>query len=673
MSQNLDTLNNHSSFIWRIANILRGDYKEHEYGDVILPFTVLARLDSVLKKSKSEILKIKHNDDISDAEKLQQYKQALGGLDLWNISDFKTLEEVLYEPDRVYENLKAYIKGFSDDVQEVFKAYNFYAQIKRLHESKLLNIILQEFVKIDLSPEKVSQTEMGYIFEELIRRFSELSNETAGEHFTPREVIRLMVDLIFDDSVLAKMGQAGYTASLYDPGAGTGGMLSVATNRVQELNRDARLFVSGQELNPQTFAICKSDTMIKGSDHKRIFLGNSLTDDKNREQKFEFMLSNPPFGVEWKKYKESIQEESQTLGFKGRFGAGLPRVSDGALLFLQHMLSKMVPVEQGGSRIAVVFNGSPLFTGDAGSGESKIRKWILSEDLLEAIVALPDQLFYNTGIATYIWLLSNNKSPNRKGKVQLINGIDFFVRMRKALGQKRKEMTEENIHAIVDSYKKFEESKISKIFNNEDFMYNKVIVECPLRLNFAATPERIEKLQNEKPFRDLAKISALQTENSKGVKLQNGILEVLNGLGEKLYRDRRTFEKLLNESLKKANLSISAILKKSIMKALSEQDPDAEICKDSKGRILPDPSLRDSEQIPYNEDIYEYFAREVKPYSPDAWIDESKTQSGAEIPFTRYFYVYTEPDDPSIALAQIRALSQEIQSRIEKLFSEDQI
>jgi type I restriction enzyme M protein len=472
---------NLSSFIWSVADLLRGDYKQSDYGKVILPFTVLRRLDCVLEASKAAVLaenakraKAKVNPETFLLKKT--------GAFFYNVSPLD-LKKLMGDPDNIRENLRKYMEGFSPAVRDIFDRFEFHAQIDRLDKARLLYLVTEKFANIDLHPETVSNSEMGQVFEELIRRFAELSNETAGEHFTPREVIRLMVNLLFieDDDALRK---PGVVRSIYDPTAGTGGMLSVADEHLKSLNPDARLVIYGQELNPESYAICKADMLIKGQDISKIVFGNTLSADGLRGEHFDYMLSNPPFGVEWKKIEDDIREEAREKGFDGRFGPGLPRVSDGSLLFLLHLISKMRPAKDGGSRFGIVLNGSPLFTGGAGSGESEIRRYVLENDLLEAIIGLPTDMFYNTGISTYIWIVSNHKPAARKGKVQLIDASSFWQKMRKSLGSKRKELTPEHIDDITRLFGNFKKSTrdgapISRIFRNEEFGYRTITVERP--------------------------------------------------------------------------------------------------------------------------------------------------------------------------------------------------
>lgn len=662
-----------SNFIWKIADLLRGDYKQHEYADVILPFTVLKRLDSVLIDNHDEVVKL--NKTLTYKNK-DPFLCRASGYKFYNVSEF-TFEKLKDDPNNLDENIVDYIKGFSENAREILEAFNIYTQIERLEKAGLLYLIVSKFAdEIDLHPDRVSNTEMGYIFEELIRKFSEMSNETAGEHFTPREVIRLMVAVLFDPD-MDKISSPSFMAKLYDPAAGTGGMLSAGISYAEELNERAIIEVYGQELNQSTYAICKSDTLIKGKGYENIYYGNSFTEDGVKNEKFDYMLCNPPFGVEWKKYQDAVKDEAQSLGFDGRFGAGLPRISDGSFLFLQHMISKMKDPKNGGSRIGIVFNGSPLFTGDAGSGESEIRRWIIENGWLETIIALPDQLFYNTGILTYAWILSNRKSKLRQGKIQLIDGTSFFERMRKPLGDKRKKLSEEDTKKIANIYGSFVDSEYSKIFDEDDFAHYKITVERPLRLNFMVSPDRIEKLKEETAFINLAKSRKKNEETrnkeiEEGEKLQRDIIHVLEMMDDSVfYKDRAKFEKILNKAFKAAGISIKAPLKKAILNALSEKDETAEICRDKKGNPEPDTELRDIEQIPFKDDIEEYFKREVLPYAPDAWIDEDKTKIGYEIPFTRYFYKYEELGDAKETLEEIKELGLSIQESISSLFEEE--
>ena len=578
-----------ANLIWKVADLLRGDYKQSDYGKIILPMTVLRRLDCVIAPTKQKVL-----DYMPKIEKLSDSAKditlnKIAGLNFHNRSNYD-FAKIKADPNNVAANLRNFINGFSTGAREIIEYFDFDSHIDRLDDPKtdLLFKIVEAFADIDLS--EMTSMEMGYVVEELIRKFSELSNETAGEHFTPREVIKLMVNVLFVDE--KDIFKKGIVKTLYDPACGTGGMLSVGESFIKEQNPDAKMEVFGQEINPESYAICKSDMMIKGQNPANIKFGNTFTVDGLENEKFDYMLSNPPFGVDWKKAQKMITDEAEKKGFAGRFGAGLPRINDGSLLFLQHMLSKMKPE---GSRIGIVFNGSPLFTGQAGSGESEIRKWIIENDWLEAVIAMPDQLYYNTGISTYIWILSNKKSADRKGKVQLINATGtkdeetgqnpnrFWQKMPRSLGNKRKEIPEngdtKGIGYVTKIYGEFTEGEFCKIYPNEFFGYWRVTVEQPLK-------------------------------NEKG-----------------------------------------------------------KIQKDSKGNPKPDSSLRDYENIPFlkkdengnlvPQTIQEYFDREVKPHVPDAWIDESKTKTGYEINFTKYFYEFKKLRSLSEIKADILALEKE--------------
>ncbi len=499
MAQRMNNFQEKVGFLWSVADLLRGDYKQSEYGKVILPLTVLRRLDCVLEPTKKKVLdKAAALPKKADEAMRDVILCQAAGQSFYNLSKF-TFQTLLGDQEHLAANLSNYVAGFSANAREIFlQKFKFGEQITRLDEANLLFLVLSKFVEIDLHPETVDNHEMGYVFEELIRRFSEQSNETAGEHFTPREVIRLMVNVLFAED-RAALTKKGVIRTLYDPACGTGGMLSVAEAYLRELNPSATLKVYGQELNPESYAICKSDMLIKGEDASNIKFGNSFAEDGLPDLRSDYMLSNPPFGVEWKKVEDFIRDEHEKRGMGGRFGAGLPRINDGSLLFLQHMVSKFKQ-DGTGSRLAIVFNGSPLFAGGAGSGESEIRRWIIENDWLEAIIGLPDQLFYNTGIATYVWVVTNHKPKHRKGTVQLVDASAFFAKMRKSLGQKRNEMTEDQIRRITELYGDFEPGECCKIFDNEDFGYWRVTVERPLRLSFGVTPEGIEQLKRMPAF-----------------------------------------------------------------------------------------------------------------------------------------------------------------------------
>ena len=657
-----------SSFLWSIADLLRGDYKQHDFGKVILPFTVLRRLDCVLAPTKAAVLARHAKLEGGQLKNLDPVLNRITGVHFHNTSklDFKKL---LDDPNNIARNLNAYVKGFSEQVREIFvERFKLPEQVRTLDDANILFLVVQRFAEVDLSPDAVPNHMMGSIFEDLIRRFAEQSNETAGEHFTPREVIRLMVNLLFteDDRVLRTKG---VVKTLFDPACGTGGMLSVAEEHVYRLNPDAHLEVYGQELNDESYAICKADMLLKAENPGNIARGNSFSDDGHAGRKFDYMLSNPPFGVEWKKVQKQIEDEHETLGHAGRFGAGLPRINDGSFLFLQHMIAKMKPASEGGSRIAIVFNGSPLFTGDAGSGESEIRRWILENDWLEAIVALPDQLFFNTGIFTYVWIVTNRKAKKRRGKVQLINAGDLFRKMRKSLGNKRNELADEHIAEICQVYGDFEESKRSKIFKNEDFGYAKITVERPLKLSFQASPERIERLREESAFANLAKSKKKGADGAAeieaGKRQQEAILAALGTLAPKrVYTSRKLFEEEVEAFVKRFAGKVGAPVMKAILSALAERDETAEVCTDKNGEPEPDAELRDTENVPLTEKITDYVKREVLPHVPDAWVDESKTKIGYEIPFTRHFYEYKPLRPLSEIEAEIRKLESEIQGML---------
>jgi type I restriction enzyme M protein len=653
-------------FVWSIAEILRGDFKQSEYGKVILPFIVLRRLDCILEASKTNVLDAAKGlpDGVDDETRAMILFGAAGSnIKVYNLSAFTFKSLKAQDPGQLHANLIDYITKFSGNVRDIFlDKFLFTDQLKRLNEGGILWQVFDRFTQIDLHPDRVSNIEMGYLFEDLIRRFSEISNETAGEHFTPREVIRLIVELLIanDDT---KLTGKGIIRQVYDPACGTGGMLALTEEALKDFNPSIRVELFGQELNGESFGICKSDMLVTGHDPEQIAFGNTLTNDAHKGKSFHYMLSNPPYGVDWKKYQDPIKEEAETLGFDGRFGAGLPRISDGQLLFLQHMISKMRDDETG-SRIGIVMNGSPLFTGGAGSGESEIRRWMLENDFVEAIVALPTELFYNTGIQTYVWLLTNRKPKARRGKVQLIDasGERFWKSMRKSLGSKRREIPEEARKEIVHIYADMlngngEYGEFSKIFDTTDFGYREIRVERPLRLNFQATAERIERLKAEKAF---GKLDAGE---------QADILDGLSShLPSTLFTNRDAFDKTLTKALKGAGLKIAAPVRKAVLSALSERDEEADICTDKDGKPEPDTELRDHELVPLKEDWRDYVAREVKPFVPDAWVDESYRDArdgevgrvGYEINFNRYFYRYVPPRPLEEIDAELKALESEI-------------
>jgi type I restriction enzyme M protein len=658
------TIKNHAAFIWSVADLLRGDYKQSEYGKVILPLTVLRRLDCVLEPTKAAVLE-RAAKLRGRVENVGPVLRAEAGEQFYNTSplDFRRL---LDDSTQVSGNLRAYIAGFAPEAREVLDKFDFDVQITRLDRADLLYLVLSKFANIDLHPSVVSNIEMGYLYEELIRKFSELSNETAGEHFTPREVIRLMVNLLFTEDDDALTGP-GVVRTLFDPACGTGGMLSVAEDHLRALNPSARLEVFGQELNDETYAVCRSDMMLKGQDATHIVRGNSFNDDGHQDRTFDYLLANPPFGVEWKKVEHDIRDESEKLGFNGRFGAGLPRINDGSFLFLQHMIAHMKPPSEGGSRLAIVFNGSPLFTGAAGSGESEIRRWIIENDWLEAVVALPDQLFYNTGISTYLWIVTNRKRSERRGKVQLVDVRGSWVKMRKSLGEKRKEISAEQIDDITRLYGEFVEGERVKIMANESFGYQRITVERPLRLRWDVTAETIDQLAETKQWAKL-------TEPDHDA--VNGALRALQDLST---TDRSVLAKKLG--------AVPKGIEKALWDALTIPDPEAPIITNRKGEPEPAADLRDNENVPlpdvpvvwetdpaarlarleYRTAVDDYMTTAVLPYVPDAWVDHDKTKIGYEVPLTRHFYKYVPPRPLAEIDAEIKALEGEIQELLREV------
>jgi type I restriction enzyme M protein len=649
------------SLIWSVADILRGDFKPHEYGQTILPFVVLRRLECALEKTKDKVIaKSKSLEGkINDLETILNKES---GHNFYNTSPL-SLTKILQDPDKVASNLNSYIRAFSPSASEVLDKYGFPDKIKKLEEQGLLYQIIGKFADLDLSEETVSNEAMGYVFEELLRKFSEMSNETAGEHYTPREVIRLMVNLLFIEDSKALAGQKPIR-SIYDPACGTGGMLSIAEEYLHDLNPNIKLNVFGQELNPETWAIARSDLMIKGQDPTRITLGNSLNnEDGHTGKQFDYCISNPPYGVDWKKYQEPIEKEHKTKGFDGRYGAGLPRVSDGSFLFIQHMISKMKPVSdeaeakdniEGGSRVAVILSGSPLFSGQAGSGESEIRRWIIENDLLEGIVAMPDQMFYNTGIGTYIWILSNRKDKKFKGLIRLVDARELGTKMRRSLGDKRKELTTDAIVQITSLYSTAtlnSSDKRVKVMKNEEFGFARITIERPLRRVWkvdeeivssapAALRGRLGKLINQTfVFAKDAEIAALEAGFvGKEVKIALKVIATTDPTASRIAGKKQTFE------------------------------PDSEL-RDYENISLPVGFIEmlESERIRAIEQIAnEHLIKEIHPYVADAWIDHTKTRIGYEIPFTRQFYTYTPPRP----VVEIRAEIEELEERIQGLMKD---
>ena len=646
---------NHVAFIWNIAESLRGPFKPSEYGSVVLPFTVLRRLDAVLADTKPAVLEaakgIGSLPELMQAIKLQE----ASGHQFYNTSTFD-FAKLVADPQDLRANLSAYLAGFSENVRDIFERFEFDKTLNKLAEKNKLFAVTEKFAQADFHPRTVSNIQMGLVFEELIRFANEKSNETAGDHYTPREVIKLMVELLFalDDDALSK---SGVVRSIYDPTAGTGGMLSVADEYLRTLNPGIQLSLYGQDYNDASYAICKADMVIKGQDVDNIALGDTLTEDAFDDKKFDYGLSNPPFGVDWKDQRAYVDDEHSKLGFNGRFGPGTPAVSDGAMLFLLHLVSKMRKPEDGGSRMAIVLNGSPLFSGGAGGGESNIRKWLLERDLVEAIIGLPKDMFYNTGISTYIWVFSNRKDDTRKGRVQLIDGREMFTKLRKGLGSKRNELSAKDIETIVGLYAGFKDDEQSKIFRNEDFLYRTITVERPLKLNWQATAERIDAVFEAR---------AIQKLNETDAAALRATLERLGT--DTVWKNRAEFQRALKDAARAESLTLAAPLLKAVTTELGEQDDTADTCTDAKGNPEADASLRDTENVPWGEDVDAYVAREVLPYAPDAWVDHSKTKEGAEIPFTRHFYRYVPPRpleeidrDLDAVMDQLRAMLAEVE------------
>ncbi len=664
-----------AAFLWSIADLLRDDFKQSQYGRIILPFTLLRRLECVLAATKQAVLAAAtaHQtkpDTVRDALLLRAAAQSFynaSPLTLATLSDTQTADDLI-----------SYVQAFSSDAREIFEHFRFEEFVQQLAANNLLYQVVQRFAAVDLSPQSIDNFGMGIIFEELIRKFAESSNETAGEHFTPRDIVHLTTSLVItgQDHKLTPHS----IVTIYDPTAGTGGFLSEGDEYIQSISQQVTVSLHGQELNPESYAICKADMLIKGQTVSNIKLGNPLSDDQLAPNRFDFMLSNPPFGVEWKKVQQQVTNEHQDQGFDGRFGPGLPRVSDGSLLFLLHLVSKMRSQEEGGSRIGIILNGSPLFTGGAGSGESEIRRYLLQNDLVEAIVALPTDMFYNTGIATYVWILSNNKPGPRRGQVQLIDGSQQFSKMRKSLGSKRQYLDEAQINELVRIYGQFGGQVEtagqtdpagpvrSKIFPVEAFGYRRITIERPLRLAFAVTPERVKAVLGEKVVQKL------------DGETQSQLIAALQTLvDEPVYLSRAPFSKLLKQALAVHGVKKpSAALLKGLLAGFSERHPEAEICrvKDKKdGPPEPDTGLRDYENVPLGESIDDYFEREVKPHVPDAWIDQDKRDAldgevgivGFEIPFNRHFYVFQPPRPLEEIDRDLKACTDRIKQMIEEL------
>ena len=643
---------NLASFIWSVADKLRGPFGRADYGKVILPFVVLRRLDCTLEATKDKVLELAKDPSI-DGVTRDVLLQDAAGYKFYNTSPYD-LKKATGDPSQLRLNLQAYINGFSPNIRDVFERYEFDAELAKLEECDLLLLITQEFLKLDLHPDAVSNSEMGNIFENLISRSMEAANEQAGEYFTPRDIVRLIVNLLFarDGEILSK---PGIVRHIYDPTAGTGGMLSVADEYIRSMNPGAALSLYGQEIRAASYAISKTDLIIKGQNAENMVLGDTLKEDGHWDKKFDYCLANPPFGVEWKASQEAVTKEHEQKGFGGRFGPGLPRVSDGSLLFLLHLVSKMRPVSEGGGRIGIVLNGSPLFTGAAGSGESEIRRWLLEQDLVEAIVAMPKDMFYNTGIATYIWILDNDKPAERKNKVQLIDATSFSQKLRKNVGSKRVEFSESNITDIVKLYENYEPGEHVKIFNTEDFGYTTITVERPLRQSWRISEEKVLTLS------DISALKKLDPEDRLKIR------EVLEAhISDEKLQDSSEFAKKLKGLLAEIDALSNAQLN-GLVKHFAERDEEAPVVADKKGKASPDPDLRDTENIPLTEDIDDYVQREIEPHLSEFWIDRSKDKVGYEIPFTRHFYKYVPPRPLEEIDAELNQLFAEISQLLKEV------
>lgn len=692
---------NHSeivSFIWGVADLIRDTFKRGKYQDVILPLTVLRRLDCVLAPTKPRVLETQAKLRDRKLENPDRQLQKAAGFAFYNTSRYD-FEMLLADAPHLAANLRNFIAGFSPNMREVLEKFDFDNTISKLDEAGLLFQVLERFKNVDLHPDKVDNPTMGTIFEELLRKFNEALNENPGEHFTPRDVVHLMASLLLagDEDGIRRKGK-GAVISVYDPCCGSGGMLLITKEHVQAgvrkngeiirppVNPEADIHLFGQEVNPETWAVSKSDLFIKeptGRDADNIAFGSTLSNDRHVGRPFDYLIANPPYGKDWKRDEEAVAVEHER-GPAGRFGPGLPRISDGQLLFLLHMIAHMKEPKEGGSRVVIIMNGSPLFTGDSGSGESEIRRFVLENDLLEALIAVPEQLFYNTGIATYIWVITNRRAAKRKGKVQLIDATSFWVPMRKSLGDKRRVIPPEKAEEILKLLGAFKEGEFVKIYPTKHFGFRKVTVERPLRLNFQASPDRIARLEDERAFQNLAqskkKGEAAAKEMAEGRALQEAIRSLLRKLPNELNKYREIFFGVLEAAAKKAGLKLPAPIVKAILSALSERDETAVVCRDKDGNPEPDPELRDTESVPLVDgpdpadaqgvpaSVRAFFEREVKPHVPDAWIDTNRRDAkdglagliGYEINFNRYFYKYTPPRPLEEIEADIRAIEKDI-------------
>lgn len=675
------------SFLWGVADLIRDSFKRGKYQDVILPFTVLRRLDCVLEATKQKVLETNARLKQRGLQNPDPQLKRASGFAFYNTSLYD-FEKLLGDAPHLKDNLLNYISGFSPNMREVLDRFDFRNTIEKLDEAGLLFKAMERFRGIDLHPDKVDNTQMGSIFEELIRRFNEALDENPGEHFTPRDVVHLMVELLLagDED---RIDKPGFAVTICDPCCGTGGMLTIAKDRINGtgevagINPKADIYLFGQEVNPETFAVCKSDLFMKskdGRDAENIAFGSTLANDRHADRQFDYLIANPPYGKDWKRDEEDVRDEF-TKGPAGRFPAGLPRISDGQMLFLEHMASKMKSPEDGGGRVAIIMNGSPLFTGDAGSGESEIRRWIIENDWLEAIVALPEQMFYNTGIATYVWVVTNRKSPERKGKVQLIDATSLWKPMRRSLGDKRREITTEHIEHILKLHNTFDELNSSKVFDNRAFGYRKIQIERPLRINLQTSAERIARLDEQKGFAALASSKkkepiAKAAEEETGRLLQEQIKSMLGNMPQTLFRNRDDFDAALDEAVAASEFKVSAPVKKAMVSALGERDEGADVCLQSDGSPEPDSELRDFEVVPSGEDIREFFDREVKPYVEDAWINESVRDPkdgeigkvGYEINFRRYFSGYEPTRDLQVIDKELSEIGLLLGSMLKEAF-----
>ncbi len=663
------------NFIWSVKEVLRDHYKRHQYGDVILPFCVLRRLDCVLEPSKDKVV-AKAAGIKGDLDAQADLLAHTAGQPFYNTSKF-TFGNLLGDQHHITENVLDYINGFSPNTRDALDKFGLVRHVEKMGQAGILYMVVQRFAEIDLHPDTVSNLEMGYVYEELIRVTADLSNEEAGEHFTPREVIQLMVNLLFADE--DQLLTPGRIAKVYDCACGTGGMLSEAEAHLRAINPKAKLHLYGQEIQPESYAVCRSDMLLKGQDASKIVFGDSFSQDGFPNERFDYMLANPPYGKDWKTIEKAIKNEADSLGMAGRFGAGLPSTSDGQILFLQQMISKMRPREQGGSRIAVVFNGSPLFSGDAGSGMSEIRRWIIENDWLDAIVGLPDQMFYNTGINTYVWIVTNRKRPERAGHVQLIDARDLCSKMRKSLGNKRNELTHEHIAEITRLYETLAETERSKILLNESFGYRKITVERPLRVSYEISDETIRTLHASKVY------AKLRADGWSDVGPEHSA-EAFDGLTSKVAGRRFETVNEIETALARAALEtwsemdwdvdlddapegsgafadafeVTPATARQILACFTVRSETAPIVTDSKGQPEPDPGLRDTESVPLYEDIDTFLEHEVRPFASDAWVDDTKTKVGYEIPFTRHFYKYVPPRPLTEIDADIKASQRRI-------------